>query len=245
MDPITGAVVMVGLYQAGKPSVELVTGFINRIFGPAADVLGDTVAHPIREWQRLRVERATQVVVTAAEIVDRSDGEAHEVPPRLLLPILEKASLEDAASLQEKWAALLANAAIQESSVLPAYADILGLLTPLDAFILENVDSTASRMPGVTSRDCLLGIEHYYWPPNIPRDLLKTQYQVRMENLHRLGLINPVMARLHHGDEGSGVLIPTGTRQYSDVTLTELGRAFLIACTPPDRQHWYQKEDNP
>jgi hypothetical protein len=154
---------------------------------------------------------------------------------------LEKASVEEEADLQEKWAALLANAAIDESSVLPAYPHILGSLSRLDAKVLRNLARSGS-----TSKPILVqNLDPKYHTYEHDGPLLEAQYQVRLENLHRMGLVYPIMLPYQRGYEGEeGVIIPTsGKVQYKNVGITELGRAFLIACTPPEQQHLYQKTD--
>src|SRR5581483_8633125 len=61
------------------------------------------------------------------------------VPGRLLLPILEKGSLEEDGDLQQRWAALLANSAAQPENVLPAFVSILAELSPVEAALLERL----------------------------------------------------------------------------------------------------------
>jgi hypothetical protein len=59
------------------------------------------------------------------------------VPPRLFLPILEAASIEDDEDLHTRWAALLANAATSPDLVHPSYIEVLKQLTPVEARLLD------------------------------------------------------------------------------------------------------------
>jgi hypothetical protein len=62
------------------------------------------------------------------------------VPLKTLLPLLEYASLEQEDDLQEKWAALLANASASGPIlVLPGFSDILKQLSPQEARLLDGI----------------------------------------------------------------------------------------------------------
>ena len=66
MDPVTGAVIIVGLQKVGAPAAGVVKDFLVRIFAPTGDVLGQVLAHPIVAWQRRRVGRSELVTVTVS-----------------------------------------------------------------------------------------------------------------------------------------------------------------------------------
>jgi hypothetical protein len=139
-DPVTGAVIIVGLKYVGQPGAELVKDFLGKILTPVAETSGEVLAHPIKEFQRRRVDRANQLVIDAATIADKSGLVVHEVPGRILWPLLEKGSVEEDDELRRKWAQLLANACTDSSStpqVLPAFVHILGELSPLEVRILD------------------------------------------------------------------------------------------------------------
>jgi Abortive infection alpha len=55
------------------------------------------------------------------------------VPPHLLLPIIESASLEDNPTIQDTWSGLLASASDRTNELSPSYVEILKQLTPIDA----------------------------------------------------------------------------------------------------------------
>src|SRR5436853_5214114 len=99
----SGVTDILGLGRAGEKGLEIAGKFLERIFGPAADALGDAMASPIQDWHRRRVQRAGQIVRDAAEIVAGLGHEPHPVPGRVLWPILEKGSLEETPELQQRW----------------------------------------------------------------------------------------------------------------------------------------------
>jgi hypothetical protein len=65
--------------------------------------------------------------------------EPQPVEPKILLPLVQAASLEADETLVEKWAALLANAAdpTQKAKVQPSFVEAVRQLTPADAQLLE------------------------------------------------------------------------------------------------------------
>lgn len=116
--------------SALKPFADL----IEKLLGPAAEGVGEgfrsmigpwVVKRQIRFWQRTR------------EMIEEAGIEPQAVPPKLLLPILQNASLEDDDFLQDHWAALLRHASKESSKVLPAFLHTLGQLTRPDALFLK------------------------------------------------------------------------------------------------------------
>jgi hypothetical protein len=72
-------------------------------------------------------------------MLNQAGIEPKSVPLRVLVPLLEGASLEDDDDLSTKWAALLANAATPEYNVnlIPSFSNILSQLSPRDAKVLD------------------------------------------------------------------------------------------------------------
>src|SRR5262245_44725718 len=133
MDWVAGATVIAGLKYIGPPTTELVKDFLGRILSPSADAIGSGVAAPIQAWAKRRVEVAEQTITKAAILLHDAKIEPQTVPGRILMPILEKASLEEDDNLHRRWVALLANAAGRPGSVSAAFPNILSELSPLDA----------------------------------------------------------------------------------------------------------------
>jgi hypothetical protein len=226
MDLVTGAIVLVGLREAGRPSAELVADFLKRVLAPSADALGEALAHPIVEWQKRRVMRATAVVERAARLVSEAGAEPHAVPGRVLLPLLERSSLEEDKELQARWAALLANAAIRPESVPPAFVTLLSELSPVDARILNRLYADLANYANVHNRKIEslqgLGVGIGTYTRNIIRHLRLRGAAVAVSagNLQRLGV-----AVAHEGTRA-----PTKPWIPSSLTVTPYGVAFIRAC---------------
>jgi hypothetical protein len=158
------------------------------------------------------------------------------IPPRLFLPALDAASVEDDSYLQEKWAALLANAATPDGpiKVSPAFIGILKELSPDDASLFDAIfeKSYAVKAQRV-SPELMAGsegeLEKLFWG--------RSDFLVAFRNLQRLGLIQEELGK--HYRKRKGVEKP---KDPDDVILvdvsqaiyvTAFGLAFLRACRPP------------
>jgi abortive infection alpha-like protein len=126
------------LLGLGK-TAEVAARFAERVFGPAMDELGQLLADPIRGLREKRKARFRQLFKQAAEKVNAAGASAHEVPHGILGPLIDKATFEEDPDLAERWAALLANAAMTPDKVLPSFVSILGELSPNEAKLLEHI----------------------------------------------------------------------------------------------------------
>jgi hypothetical protein len=240
MDATVAAVLMLGLPTVGKPTVEALYAAIGRILGPSADAIGDGIAAPLRAWAAMRANRAGATLMQAAQLLTDAGVEPQPVPGRILMPILEHASMEEDPELQRKWSALLANAATagEIGKVLPAFADILRVLTPVHARILDWMRGQEVKpdVPGWFST----------WPDFERATIEKTfalsaaDYALFVSDLERLRLIEPhreINAKAAAID--AGMAIDWVVRQLNDreryktIALTAMGVRFMQACTPP------------
>ena len=234
MDIPTSAAIIVGLQTLGKPTADVLTNIIGRLLGPAADAGGET----IRDWVFQRRERATAVVVGAAEMLAAADLKAQGVPGRILLPIIQNSSLEDDDELRNKWTALLANAASPgpENLILPAYAEILRQLIPTQAKILDYMHKNQYEIGDRVGADDLIEPGEERWNYVERSDLMnrfalnQKDYTLLASDLLRLQLID--VRRLSFEELGK----PTDAL-YGTIRQTALGLGLLRACdSPPPRQ---------
>jgi hypothetical protein len=155
--------------KIAKQTLEPVGDVMKRIAGPLADEIGESlalIARPYRVALSVKMFQKTQRMLKDAGLP------AEPVPPRLFLPMLEAASIENDEDLHTKWSALLANAASSDK-VHPSYIEILKQLTPDDARLLDKF----YEMTDGTSR----------WL----NDILEEEEEdgIPFQNLVRLGLI--------------------------------------------------------
>lgn len=111
-----------------------------------------------QEETLLRVALKVQALLAQAQIV-------HQVPRKILVPALEKASLEEADDdvMVDRWANLLASAA-EDVKVQPRFVGILEEMTGRQAECLERVAFNRYaefKYPASAFGDCFLDFAHY------------------------------------------------------------------------------------
>ncbi|MGD9904284.1 MAG: Abi-alpha family protein [Vicinamibacterales bacterium] len=234
-----------GLKYLGPAAGDVVKKFLNRVLAPAGDAIGETIAHPIVEWQNRRIERAAGVVADAALLLEREGIEPQAVPGRILMPLLERASIEDDAELRERWVRLLAAAASGDSNALPAYVSILSELSPQEVRILDWL----YRHTKTQGPSGVVFIESTRTRALNSLDVSADLLPVLLGNLVRLGLArHPVEVlgsdierffdrRTYQIEEGYDDIPPADDFDAVHVeerfSMTELGAAFVEACSYP------------
>ncbi len=208
-DPLT----ILGLSYAGKEAVAVVGQFARDIFGPSARAIGEGMAAPLKEWAERRATRAQQLVTDAALVVDAAGGVAHQVPGRVLFPVLERGSVEEDETLRLRWVVLLARASMTPETIHPMYAAILAELSSADALLLDWIHKAPAGDEGKTIQRMIreIGIS------------IETA-TLSLSNLERLRLV-----------ETNVPLLVKGTvreHQLAALYLSTLGAAFVRACDP-------------
>ena len=170
----------------------------------------------------MRWERQIRLMQRAQTFLALSGMEApnRAVPMKLAIPIMQGASLEEDDSLQDRWAALLVNAAtISFGEVRRSYVSILEQLTPLDVQILDVLYSLPFEQ---SQHNGILTLE---LPKSARTPDEKEQHEelpseevvISLSNLARLGCIRPGMTW-------------GGGESFARVNPTIAGRAFVNAC---------------
>ncbi len=171
-------------------------GFISKYVGGPLDQAMGIVEDKLKY---LRWERQIRLMERANEfLLERGlQLPTRKVPMQIAIPIMQGGSLEEDDSLQDRWAALLVNAADESSDaeVRRAFISILEDLSPLDAIVLVKIYDF-SAVPHDKSE---------VWTTNLPDHALGTKpeaenlrpsasVELSLGNLARLGLISSAMA---------------------------------------------------
>jgi hypothetical protein len=116
--------VKVGVEGALKPFADL----LDKLAGPMATEIGQTFGDAARVF---RFKRALKLLEKVQRITREAGFEPQAVQPKLLLPILEHASLEEEEPIHDRWATLLANAANLDfkRALYPAFIHVLADLS--------------------------------------------------------------------------------------------------------------------
>ena len=206
--------------------------------GFIAKFIGGPLEQAVAIWtDKLRYRRWENQIVLAAKAKAFLETRGLKEPTRtielnLALPLLEEASLADSETMQDRWAALLANAADgSKPEVRRAYVTILAELTSFDASILEKIfdaDRTyiasddrpyaelwTHRLPD----EAVIPTGKEFEPTDFEPTDLSPDVALALVNLGRLGLT-----------DSAGAFGGMATMHW--VSMTELGRQFVAACRP-------------
>jgi hypothetical protein len=88
--------------------------FVDALVMPGAREVGLLIHDRVQLW---RLKNQIQVVVKAKAYCEANGVEPGKISPKLLVPLLEGAGLEEDVELQDKWAILLSNLADSEQNV--------------------------------------------------------------------------------------------------------------------------------
>lgn len=143
------------------------------------------------------------------------------VPLKVLVPLIEAATLEENDDLQEKWAALLLNAADSTFSIeiQRSYLSMLAELSVMDAKILEAVYALPFadiQHNGVSTAE--LPNRATVFDPRIEYSTPKEEVLISIGNLTRIGCLR--VGLTWGGGESSKIVSPT-----------ILGKNFVLACS--------------
>jgi hypothetical protein len=225
-----------------------------KLTGPMSEELGLFFGDKVRAF---RQRNLVTIVDGSVKKLEDAGKPVHPVPPRLLLPIMEAASLEDNQSLQEMWSGLLASASEQADNMSPSYAETLKALTPIEArslkVLYDYLNQTFASTLGSdeeVARTLALGVGLGIGESIAPKLVIET--------LERLGLIrreydldrNPVVTPdypryvnmifpTRTWNSGDDFVSPVSSKTEAlpkviyDLAFTSYGIQFMRACQGP------------
>ena len=226
LTPYENALIKAGIEGVLAPYKELVL----RAFGPLADQVADILGEYGRQH---RVRQLAKILKKTKRIADEAGIEMKVIPPRVLVPAVHFASLEDDDTLQEKWAALLANTSAEPDRIPASFPDILHSLSPAEVRFLdrafENVAGRDVRIDEATDHEMpqfSVGIK-----ADLPIDerILQDADEVMLDNVQRLGLIRFI----------PGTPITVGSQVIGnpdEYLISAFGKAFIRACRTPGKR---------
>ncbi|WP_413615133.1 DUF4393 domain-containing protein [Halomonas cupida] len=89
-----------------EKGIDVAKEFIDKLVLPPAEELGFLIKDQISLW---RFNNQVKILNKAKAVCEKNNVDVKAIPPKLLCPYLEHASLEDNDELQDKWAILLVN----------------------------------------------------------------------------------------------------------------------------------------
>lgn len=193
----------------------------------ATGILGDKLKF-------MRWERQVRLIDQVQKINHDRGIEGKEIPvsPKLAIPIIENASLEENDLLQDLWAKLMSSAQGKDSSnaVRSAFIDIIKQLEVIDVQILnamfdgyvkavgrENIHNGTPRRISFSKTNIISVLK-----------ISEHVYEDSVDNLMRVRFVCSevkVMGGISMGGESATI-----DKGYESLNLTSLGVRFVIAC---------------
>ena len=216
------------LGQKGLETAEKAGSFFARAFKEPADEISGMITDKLRF---IRWKRMVNMIDEVDKILeDKNVVDIRVVPPKIALPIIEEASLEDNPELQHLWNHLLANAMNPNfnGEIRYGFIEMIKGITGIEAKLL-NVFYEALRKEGKLEPlsevfNHLLTKEEIMGGLSISTDV----YALSDNNLMRMQLLSPAI--LKSKGMGLGTEPLTIYKGIDAVTLTPLGVKFVEAC---------------
>lgn len=89
-----------------EKGLELAKEFLGKLISPTIEEVGLLISENVKY---LRFKNEIKILLKAKSYVEKQKINLKEIPIKILVPLLDKASLEDNEAMQDKWANMLAN----------------------------------------------------------------------------------------------------------------------------------------
>lgn len=216
--------------DAASKGIELLRelgGFFGMILGPSVKDIGGTLSD-YAAYIRYRNLISIRDKVEKIHERRRLSGKTILILPRYAIPLIENASIENEESIQEKWAALIANATDPDKKLelKKIFINTLASLEPIDAAILNFL-----FQDGVDENYSITGDQH------LNANTLSSaigcsgeEVRISLQNLYRQGCIidswEQSWENLDKGYSGFRVNNPD-----SNFRLSHFGFSLMVACS--------------
>ena len=97
-----------------EKGLELAKDFIDKLIGPSINEVGLLFSDNIKYF---RFKNQVKILLKAKKYVESKNINPKEIPLKILVPLLENASLEENEELQDKWATMITNLADSDNNL--------------------------------------------------------------------------------------------------------------------------------
>lgn len=97
-----------------EKGLELAKEFLGKLMGPSIDEMGLLISDNIKFY---RFKNQIRILNKAQRYIEKKGIDSQEIPIKILVPLLENASLEEDTELQFKWANMIGNMADSETNI--------------------------------------------------------------------------------------------------------------------------------
>lgn len=236
-----------------EKGLELAKDFLGKLISPTIEEVGLLISDNIKF---LRFKNQVKILLKAKDYVEKNNISLKEIPIKILVPLLEKASLENEEKLQEKWSNMLVNMVDSETNFQnQIFPHILSQLSigEYEALqeILQKEKELAIKHKGLATIRVLNDDKYYFKPEtkklkaeidNIEQNgfwLLIEEFEVA--NITRLGLIRQLPPKILIEEFQTGGRDSEYEEKWHQIDaeydpdnygyrITDLGRKFIEVC---------------
>ncbi|MGB9927998.1 MAG: Abi-alpha family protein [Methanosarcina sp.] len=216
---------------ASVGSIEKMGGFFAKVLNEplteAVGIIGDKLNF-------MRWKRKLRMVDEVNRILDqRGITDTRAIPPKLAIPILEQACLEENDELQDIWCRLIANSLDPKFNLEIRYAfiEIIKNMTALDAKILKYIYETTIKINKINQTKPFIAysVDFFHIKENVRASNVETE--LSLNNLQRVQCIRDNDVNDLRTQVNSMIKKTTPPIiQHSSFKITPLGTAFILAC---------------
>jgi hypothetical protein len=195
-----------------EKGLEIAKDFIDKLIGPSIEQVGLLFSDNIKFF---RFKNQVKILVKAKNYVENRNLDTKSIPLKILVPLIEKASLEESEELQDKWAIMITNLADSKKNLQNQIFPYILSQISIEEYqeLLELNDREKLHLGIIESYNKLRkeeqGESEYYFHPSekvkrIQREIQSVEqsgFPVYLENfelsnLERLGLIKSLPPKI-------------------------------------------------
>ncbi|HTB07608.1 MAG TPA: Abi-alpha family protein [Bacteroidia bacterium] len=236
-----------------EKGLELAKDFLGKLISPTIEEVGLLISDNIKF---LRFKNQVKILLKAKDYVENNNISLKEIPIKILVPLLEKASLEEDENLQDKWANMLVNMVDSETSFQnQIFPHILSQLSITEYDALKNVLQEEKKLAGKKEALAKMRVvnDDKYMMKRETKELKAKIDKIEQEgfwlsiegfevaNITRLGLIRQLPPKIYIEEFQTGGIESEGKEQWHQIDaeydpdnygyrITELGEKFLSIC---------------
>lgn len=203
-------------FEVNPEDLTAVEQFLSKIAPGFVKEFGGVLSDSVKGW---RARNMIKILTRTKVLIEQSGLSQQELSGKFFVQAIEKASVEDDDTLQEKWAQLLSSAVSGKVQQDVKYISILSELSSIEVKLLDAISKgqvqSTPRVP-----------EFIYSAEKVTEYLKISSVatKIMIDNFYRLNICHaPAMDGITVGSQKALV------RTNETFTFTDLGRAFLSA----------------
>lgn len=234
-----------------EKGLELAKEFLGKLIGPTVEEMGLLISDNIKYF---RFKNQIKILNKAQKYIESKNISTKQIPVKILVPLLENASLEKDEELQDKWANMISNMADSESNLQNhVFPYILGQISIEEFKGLEELDEKEKshwekwkKINRLEKEGKLLNLENRKTKKELKSDD-EEGFHISLEefelaNLIRLGLIKKLPPKIKIQEFKTGGRTFDSSEKWHNINaeyepyssyhrITELGSQFIEICS--------------